>query len=137
MKILRQIGIVFLHWTWGILQTFVGFIVFLIFIEHRHIWLNGSVITEIKGNWGGISIGMFAFVCEMPKGEEAYQSTLVRHEYGHTLQSILLGAFWIFIIAIPSLIWANCFEKYRLKHNISYYRFYTEAWANKWGGVEI
>lgn len=135
MRYLCHIGIVFLHWTWGILQTVVGFIVFLIFIENRHIWYNGAVITEIKGNWGGISIGMFAFVDNMPQGKEAYKSNLVKHEYGHTLQSILLGVLWVFIVAIPSLIWAGCFKKWRKKHNISYYSMPIEHWADKWGGV--
>lgn len=136
MKILRQIGIVFLHWTWGILQTLVGFVGFLIHIRKRHIWINGSVITEVPGNWGGVSIGMFAFVDYMPKEEKAYKSNLVLHEHGHTLQSILLGPLWILVVAIPSLIWAGCFDNWRRKHNVDYYAMGIEAWANKWGGVK-
>lgn len=136
MKILGQIGIVFLHWTWGILQTLVGFVGFLIHIRKRHIWINGSVITEVPGNWGGVSIGMFAFVDYMPKEEKAYKSNLVLHEHGHTLQSILLGPLWVFVVAIPSLIWAGCFDNWRQKHNVDYYAMGIEAWANKWGGVK-
>ena len=136
MKVIRQIGIVFLHWTWGILQTLVGFVGFLIHIRKRHIWINGSVITEVPGNWGGVSIGMFAFVDYMPRDEKAYTSELVLHEHGHTLQSILLGPLWWLVVAIPSFIWAGCFEGWRRKHKVSYYAMPIEAWANKWGGVK-
>ena len=59
-----------------------------------------------------------------------------KHEYGHYQQSLRLGWLWIFVIGIPSLIWAGCFQKYRRKNKISYYSFYTEKWANKLGGVE-
>lgn len=136
MKILKQIGIVFLHWTWGLIQTLIGFIVFLICINRRHIWLNGNVCTEIKGNWGGITLGMFTFVDYMPEGEKAYSDLTVLHEHGHTLQSILLGPLWLIIIALPSLIWASFFDKWRSKHHVSYYSLYCEKWADKWGGVK-
>lgn len=137
MSKLKQAGIVFLQYTWGVLQTFVGTIVFLITLlcGCRHIWLNGSVITEIRGNWGGITLGMFAFVDYMPAGDRAKQYNLVLHEYGHTIQSYMLGPLWIFIIGIPSLIWAGFFESYRIKNNVSYYSFYPEKWANKLGGA--
>lgn len=136
MKSLKQSTIVLLHWTWGILQTIVGFIGFLIHIKNRHIWINGSIVTEVPGNWGGVSIGMFAFVDHMPEGDKAYTSNLVLHEHGHTLQSIILGPLWVFVVAIPSLIWAGCFGKWRAKHHVSYYAMPIEAWANKLGGVK-
>jgi hypothetical protein len=31
------------------------------------------------------------------------------------------------------MIWCNCFEGYRKKNNVSYYKLYCEAWANKLG----
>lgn len=136
MKVLKQIGIVFLHWTWGILQTLAGFIGFLIFIKRRHIWINGNVCTEVRGCWGGITLGMFTFVDYMPAGEKAYNDNTVKHEHGHTLQSILLGPLWLLIIALPSIVWAGCFGKWRAKHRKSYYWLYCEAWADKWGGVK-
>lgn len=136
MRILLQVGVVFLHWTWGILQTFVGFLVFLCTLNRPHYWKDGAVITEIKGKWGGVTIGMFVFVDGGITDDNPAENFTIKHEYGHTLQSILLGPLWIFIIAIPSLIWAGFCSEYRLKHKMSYYDFYTEAWANKWGGVD-
>ena len=57
------------------------------------------------------------------------------HEYGHTIQSQKLGPVYLLVIGLPSLIWAGCFEKYRIKHKKSYYGFYTEKWADKLGGI--
>ena len=62
-----------------------------------------------------------------------YDSFTLKHEYGHTIQSPILGPLWSFVIGLPSLIWCGCFAKYRENHKVSYYSFYTEAWANKLG----
>ncbi len=50
------------------------------------------------------------------------------HEYGHTLQSIILGPLFLPVVGLPSLLWAGLpvFRKYREKSAVSYYRFYTE-----------
>ncbi len=57
---------------------------------------------------------------------------MLAHEYGHTIQSVILGPLFIFVIAFPSLFWANSrkMERYRAKKGIGYYRFYPERWAN-------
>ena len=65
-----------------------------------------------------------------------YQLNYIHHEYGHTIQSRKLGPFYLLVIGLPSIIWAGCFEKYRIKHNKSYYSFYTERWADKLGKVK-
>ena len=57
------------------------------------------------------------------------------HEYGHSIQSKILGPLYLLVIGLPSIIWAGLFEKYRNKHKISYYSFFTEKWANKLVGL--
>lgn len=139
----KTIAPILIHLTWGQPQTLIGLIVFLFIktIKHksspRTIYHNGAIITELKGHWGGITLGMFVFVDRMSEGDKAYSDEIVLHEYGHTLQSLALGPLWSFVIGLPSLIWAGFFGKWREKHNKSYYWFYPEAWANKWGGVKI
>lgn len=62
----------------------------------------------------------------------------LKHEYGHQKQSQMLGWLYLFVIGIPSIVWAGthqCFWKSLKKHNIPCYWFYTEKWANKLGGV--
>lgn len=95
---------------------------------------------------GGMSLGKYIFVPFETDGlmyyddsryyRADYVENFIKHEYGHTIQSKYLGWFYLLVIGLPSLIWAQCFEGYRQKNNVSYYDFYTEKWANKLGGVD-
>lgn len=78
----------------------------------------------------GISLGRYIFVPSF--ADDNY----IKHEYGHTVQSKCLGWFYLFVIGIPSILWAGCGKAYRKKHSASYYSFYTEKWADELGGVE-
>ena len=62
-----------------------------------------------------------------------FAEELIKHEYGHTIQSKYLGWLYLPVIALPSLIWAGFFGWYREDNGIDYYDFYTEKWANKLG----
>ena len=86
----------------------------------------------IDNKYGGsVSLGEYVFLCEAHAGDER----VLKHERGHTKQSYILGWLYLIVIGLPSLIWCGCFNKYRVKHNKSYYDFYTEKWANKLGGI--
>lgn len=86
---------------------------------------------------GGISLGKYIFVPYRvtPPSLEHVQED-IKHEYGHTVQSKYLGWLYLIVIGLPSLIWANCFMKYRERTGKSYYTFYTERWADRLGEVE-
>jgi len=67
----------------------------------------------------------------------------IKHEYGHQLQSYILGPLYLLVIGLPSGLWCwfiqdlvNKNRKKKGKPTLSYYWFYTESWANKLGGVE-
>lgn len=55
------------------------------------------------------------------------------HEYGHTIQSAILGPLYLIIIGIPSTIWGFAFERKRKIEQIPYGLFFTERWANQLG----
>lgn len=115
---------------WTLPQNIIGFIGYIIFRKGYKYKYNDAFIIEVPNKYGSVSLGNFIFV------SYATDEETIKHEYGHTLQSKKLGWLYLFIIGIPSIIWASCFEGYRKKHNISYYAFYTERWANKLGGVQ-
>lgn len=69
---------------------------------------------------GGITLGQYIIV------QDLYYAC---HEYGHTVQSKILGPLYLPVIGIPSIIHA-ALHKYVCK-NKDYYHFYTEKWANK------
>jgi len=54
-----------LQWTWGLPQTIVGFIYFLINIKQEHYYYHGSVVTIWKSK-SSLSLGMFVFVSDDP-----------------------------------------------------------------------
>lgn len=124
---------ILLQCTWGILQTLIGAIVFLINIKKKHYSYHGAVVTETDGE-SSISLGLFLFVAKDKKRNSASKRLLI-HEYGHTLQSLMLGPLYLIVIGIPSASWALLpyFEKKRSEQGISYYSFCTERSADKLG----
>lgn len=124
--------------TWGIIQTLLGFCVFLMNYKEKHYNFHGAIITEWKGK-SSVSLGMFVFVTKKPffadklKNEytvEALSNRLLIHEYGHTIQSLILGPLYLFIIGIPSTLWGFLGAKKRKEKQIPYGAFFTEGWAN-------
>lgn len=81
-----------------------------------------------KYSSGSIALGKYIFL-----SPTATESTL-KHEYGHTMQSLILGPLYLIIIGIPSLLWAMYYNI--IDPNISYYWFFTESSANKLGNIE-
>ena len=120
--------------------------IFLFLAGRNHRVFHGAVITTWKLG-SSLSLGMFIFTARpydlkliqheyghtVQSLTRPYDLKLIQHEYGHTGQSLILGPIWSLVIGLPSLIWCGCFSKYREKHNVSYYSFYTESWANKLG----
>lgn len=59
---------------------------------------------------------------------------ILKHEIGHTKQSLYLGPLYLIVIGLPSIVWA--FIQSRWMKDCDYYSFYTEKWANRLGGIE-
>lgn len=123
-----------LNFTWGILQNIIGFIFMLSQPKDcKRINFFGSVCTLHHGDWGGISLGIF--ICVNGNRDEKWTNETLVHEFGHCVQSMLLGPLYIFLIGIPSFIWCNS-KKYitlRKEKAVSYFDFYPEKWANRLG----
>lgn len=126
---MKIIGYRFLQILWGLPQTLLGFAVFLCFCKETHYRYHGAVVTEWNKSTG-LSLGLFIFV---PAGEEGKEFLV--HEYGHTIQSLLLGPLYLLVIGLPSVVWCNlprCVTL-RRKRRIPYRWFYTERWADRLG----
>lgn len=121
---------IFWQCTWGLPQTLVGLAVFLFHLHGKRCAFHHAVVTEWKTR-SGVSLGLFLF---MEEGTLEYRPLLV-HEYGHALQSLVLGPLYLPVVALPSAIWFGlpALRKYRREHGVSYYSFYTERWADAWG----
>lgn len=132
-----------LQCTWGLPQTLLGLFNFLLNIKAEHFSYHGAIITKWK-NKSSVSLGMFVFVTDEPffcdkfkdeYSKEALSDRLLVHEYGHTIQSLILGPLYLIVIGIPSTLWGflpSCNKK-RIKQQISYFSFFTESWTNTLG----
>ena len=120
-----------LQCTWGLGATLIGLFIFLKHRKNLHRMYRGSVETVWDNPWGGLSMGLFIFT---PNAEPEYQSKVRVHEYGHCMQSILLGPLML-IVGLLSVIWGSLpyFVNLRKEKNIPYTAFFVEKWASRWG----
>jgi hypothetical protein len=78
-----------------------------------------------------MGMGMFLFID--PKNPPQ----IIVHEFGHAVQSAILGPLFLPIMGIPSILWCNLPQcrKHRKNKQVSYYRFYPERTANRLGSL--
>lgn len=125
-----------LHWIkfallclWQLPQLIVALVMLpflgkLRLVANRHY----NLCFEGENMSGGMSLGPISYV------HKNSSLTTIAHEVdGHTVDSKIFGPLYLFIIGIPSLIWA---WKYDYKKHC-YYDFYTERRANKFAGLKV
>lgn len=121
-------------YVWQFPQMLAAWIWYLIRRKYIEGITEGKYYTIYRGtNKGGITLGDKIFLTDRYHGE--YLSLVIAHESGHVIQSKYLGPLYLFVIGIPSIIWASIHKV--IAPRKSYYWFYTEKWANKLGGVAI
>ena len=89
-----------LNFTWGIIMNIFGLIGAgaMLVLGKKPIRHAGSIVFRTGHNWGGVSLGIFSFICE-----EAGEHTL-NHEFGHSIQNAIYGPAFPIIVAIPSFV---------------------------------
>lgn len=123
-----------IQFTWGILQNLGGFLWFLRYLAKPHFLYHGAIVTRVRRRRfrGGWTLGCFIFLTELsPESEH----DILIHEYGHTIQSLILGPVWSLSVGLPSMLWCNLplFRRLRQRKRIPYTRLYCERWANVLG----
>lgn len=120
-----------LIYIWQLPQNLVGLIIRIFYKKKTSISYKGKMVRVCNGFPGGISLGETIIIMKYPNTKDTWDT--VKHEYGHSIQSKYLGWFYLFVIGIPSILWAVWWNP---KRNVSYYSFYTEKWADKLGNVQ-
>jgi len=142
--------------TWELFQNILGFLVFIFTCLNsigtkklKIEWYKGEIV--LLGNFfsAGVSLGRFIILDRKYEnyilfGVSQFGMT-VKHEYGHSRQSLMLGPLYIFVVGIPSALHniynrglykqiVDPFER-RAKKYEEYYNWYCEKWADKLGDV--
>lgn len=131
MKLLKAIKNFLIDWVWQLPQNILGLGYYLVILDDIIREFDSDIsncLICIKRSNGGVTLGKYVFVYN------GYNdlSGVVKHELGHVKQSRILGPLYLFVIGIPSIIWAAFHRD--IAPNKDYYDFYTEKWANKLAG---
>lgn len=116
--------------TWGLLQTLIGLAFFIKYRKCEHKIYRCCIDTKWNLK-GGLSLGLFIFT---PK-DDVENADLIRvHEYGHTIQSLVMGPLMLFV-GIISVVWGSLpyFQRMRWEKKVPYTACFVEYWASKWG----
>lgn len=122
----------FLKFIWQFPQNLIA-LIYREYLNGKGVMLaieyyKGIIIYYTKDTVGNVSLGDSIFI------SATASSRIVKHELGHTRQSLILGPLYLIVIGIPSIIWAAIHRA--IAPDKPYNWFYTEAWANKLGGVD-
>ncbi len=93
-----------------------------------------SKVFFVKDFPGGISLSFMIFLSDTDLIDLSNLRS-IRHEYGHTIQSLWLGWFYLIIVGVPSIIRARIWNHYKLEEK-KYYEGFPENWADLLGGVD-
>ena len=113
--------------AWQLPQNLLGRGLALLYVPGTWREYRGVRVLLSDRMRGGISLGRTIIL------SPAYcRERTLRHEWGHTRQSLLLGPLYLPLVGLPSLLWAAWWRPGRGR---GYYTFFTERWADRLGEV--
>ena len=142
MKKLLNIIKEILLWVWQLPQNICG-LVLLLFVGWEKVLTadTGNKVYFSKKMSGGISLGRYSiinyrYINGVKTDDVMLNLPVTRHEaLGHGTQSRYLGPLYLLVIGLPSIIWATLYG-WVIPYSLNgYYKFYTEKWADKLGGI--
>ena len=120
-----------IKWIWQLPQHICAIVYLWYLLARKQVIMierGEHYIVYTKGTLGNITLGKYIFASYIAK------ENTIKHEIGHTKQSLILGPLYLILIGIPSILWANFHKK--LWPGKKYSEFWIEAWADKLGGVK-
>lgn len=124
-------------WIWQLPQNLLG-LCLLLYYKHEKVYhkLNGRTFYFTDEMSSGISLGNFIIMNRQDKEDG------MRHEYGHSTQSRILGPLYLIVIGLPSIIF-NIIDRYFIEPRVGwlescriYYSTPWEHWADLLGRVD-
>lgn len=136
-----RIAVQVLLFLWELPQNLAGVIVLLAVmlkkrVKHIEFDRNRCFIQSDVG----VSLGWFVFwTLGRESGSFALPAYNREHEFGHSIQSRLLGPLYLPVVGVPSALRALYARRYRKKRKSAWTRYYLgfpENWADTLGNVD-
>lgn len=125
-----------LLWFWQLPQHIIALIAILLYrakATEQQVTPQKLYLVKSKVLSGG-SFGNYVILEESYMKSSRLFNITLKHEYGHSIQSLYFGPLYLLIIGIPSLI-NNLRARYDKRVYDTYYSRYPEKWADRLGGV--
>lgn len=111
-----------LLWVWQLPQHLCA----MVYLNKPFDKVGTPVRHYERHNWslgGAVTLGEYIFTNKWAS------TALLKNEYGHVVQSRILGPIYLFVICLPRIVHCALHKKDKPhKH------FYTEKWADRLGG---
>ena len=115
----------FFIFLWTLPQNMAGLALIIVYgLSFKTMYKSAYIYDKFPA--AGISLGYFILFDDY---ESMVSEEDLKHEYGHFIQNLLFGPFYLLIIGIFSEL------NYRFHFSKFYYDYWTEKWADKLGGV--
>jgi len=119
-----------ISYLWQLPQHLLALVVLMFYKPTRVEKYSWAKVYWLPVDWG-ISLGQYILVCDEEQGD----LNLVRHEFGHSLQSRMLGPLYLLVVGLPSIL-MNLASRRFPKFGERYYDRWPESWADRLGHVE-
>lgn len=131
-----------LLYLWQLPQNLLALILLLFYKEEKSLEYKGIKFHCCSKFKGGISLGGHAIIKKYPNNTHRWNT--VKHEWGHTRQSLKWGWLYLVVIGIPSITCCWYSKHFHTKErgwtdeesNRWYFNLPWEKAADKYGGVE-
>jgi hypothetical protein len=100
-------------------------------------WERERVMVRSRGR--AVSLGLFVFWCERSNRWHDLDERNRDHEYGHSIQSRMLGPLYLPVVGVPSsarAAYAFAYREVTGEKWAGYYEGFPERWADRLGGVQ-
>lgn len=118
-----------LKYVWQLPQHIVALLILCVFhkkIKQTYTYESSHVFVL---DWlFGVSLGTYILISPL------HTITTIKHEYGHSKQSLYLGPLYLLVIGIPSIV-MNLVSTVSSDIAKNYYKRFPENWADKLGNV--
>jgi hypothetical protein len=128
--------------VWELPQNVLGALDLAVCLLLRRVatvhWERDRIFVKVRGA-GAVSLGLFVFWSDDDTPYVRITSTNKEHEFGHSIQSRMLGPLYLPLVGLPSTCrvgYAIAYRRLTGRRWDGYFRGYPEDWADRLANVD-